>query len=337
MSTVTASLSKTLGLPKAGEVVAAAAEQVSIMRRSGRILKKTAEAFVADNVARLGAALAFYTTVAVAPLLVLTIALAGTVFGVGEARLTVIGEIERLAGSQASAAVAAVQSPTATTTGTLATLLGIGTLFFGSLGVFTNLQDALNAIWRVPPQPTVGWWHFLRRRLFSLASVLVTGFLLLVSLVASAALSWLGSQTALRLGLPVLGLQLVNNAISFAVVTSLFALVFRLLPDTRVLMRHVWIGAAVTALLFTVGKTALGFYLGRASLTSAYGAAGSLLVLLLWCYYAAQIVFLGAEFTRVTALSNGGRDFAPLTEPEQRSRPVLEPAKSLPKRSTKVR
>jgi len=218
--------------------------------------------------------------------------------------------------------VATVQSPTATTTGMLATLLGVATLIFGSIGVFTNLQGALNAIWRVPPQPDNGWWHYLRRRLFSLATVMVTGFLLVVSLVASAVLSWLGTQTAQRLGLSVLGLQVVNNVISFGVVTSLFALVFRLLPDTRVLMRHVWVGAAVTALLFTVGKSVLGLYLGRASLTSAYGAAGSLLVLLLWCYYAAQIVFLGAEFTRVTALSNGGRDFTPLAEPEERCRPL---------------
>ena len=113
----------------------------------------------------------------------------------------------------------------------------------------------------------------------------------------------------------------MNNLISFGIVTSLFALVFRLLPDTRVRMRHVWLGAAVTALLFTLGKSLLGLYLGRASLTSAYGAAGSLLVLLLWSYYVAQIVFLGAEFTRVTALSNGGRDFSPLAEAAERSRP----------------
>jgi len=313
---------RTRRLPKVEVAIAAAAEQVGIIRRSGRILTETVRAFAAGNVTRLGAALAFYTTVAVAPLLVLAIAIAGTVFGQGEARQQVIGEIERLAGSQASAAVAAVQSPTASTTGTLATLLGLGTLIFGTLGVFTQLQDALNAIWRVPPQPAKGWWHYLQRRLFSLATVMVTGFLLLVSLVVSAALSWLGTQTAQRLGLPLLGLQTVNNVISFGVVTSLFALVFRLLPDTRVQMRHVWIGAAVTALLFTVGKTVLGLYLGRASLTSAYGAAGSLLVLLLWCYYAAQIVFLGAEFTRVTALSNGGRDFTPFAKPEERSRPL---------------
>lgn len=190
----------------------------------------------------------------------------------------------------------------------------------GALGGFTNLQDALNSLWRVPPRPTLGWWHFLRGRLFSLATVTATGFLLLVSRIASAVLSWMGAETAHRFHLPVLGLHLVNNAISFGVVTSLFALVFRLLPDTPVRMRHGWIGAAATALLFTTGKTLLGFYLGRASLTSAYGAAGALLVLLLWSDYVAQIVLFGAEFTRVAALSNGGRDFTPLSEPAETSR-----------------
>ena len=311
-----------LHLPKGQDVLAAAAEQVGIIRRSGRILAKTIHAFASDNIVRLGAALAFYTTVAVAPLLVVAIAMAGTVFGAGEARQLVIGEIERLAGAQAGAAVAAVHSPDSTATGVCATLLGVGTILFGTLGVFNQLQDALNAIWRVPPRPMLGWSHFLKGRLFSLATVIVTGFLLLVSLVASAMLSWLGAQTAHRLELPVAGLELVNNAISFGVVTVLFALVFRLLPDTPVRMKHVWIGAAVTALLFTLGKTLLGYYLGRASLTTAYGAAGSLIVLLLWCYYAAQIVFFGAEFTRVTALSNGGRDFTPFAEPAERGRPL---------------
>jgi membrane protein len=324
MPTRTASQTKQHHPPLAlGEsAIAAAVEQVSILRRSGRILAKTIQAFFADNVSRLGAALAFYTTVAIAPLLVLAIALAGTVFTAGDARQQVIGEIGRLAGSQAGAAVAAVQSPATTTGGLLATLLGIATLIFGTLGVFTHLQNSFNAIWRVPQQPAISWWHFLQQRLFSLATVLATGFLLLVSLIASAMLSWLGAETGQRLGLPVLWLQIVNNGISFGVITSLFALVFRLLPETRVQMRHVWLGAAVTALLFTVGKSVLGLYLGRASLTSAYGAAGSLLVLLLWSYYAAQIVFLGAEFTRVTALSNGGRDFTPLGEPAEQSRPL---------------
>ena len=143
-------------LPQGKRVIAAAVEQVGILRRSGRISLKTVQAFVADDVSRLGAALAFYTTVAVAPLLVLAITMAGAVFGEGEARQQVIGEIERLAGSQASEAVAAVQSPAVTTTGVVATLLGVGTLVFGGLGAFTNLQDSLNAIWRVSQAPSRG-------------------------------------------------------------------------------------------------------------------------------------------------------------------------------------
>lgn len=321
MSTLPDRRTATRRSPKRESVAAAAVEQVSIIRRSGRILTRTALAFVADDVGRLGAGLAFYTTIAVAPLMVLAIAVAGTVFAAGDARQRVIGEIERLAGSQASAALATLQSPAATSTGMVATLLGVVTLIFGALGVFTHLQNSLNAIWRVRPQSEKGWWRFLQRRLFSLATVMATGFLLLVSLIASSVLSWLGARTAQHLGLQVFGLQIVNNLVSFGVVTALFALTFQLLPDTPVRMRHVWIGAAVTAMLFTGGKTVLGIYLGRASLTSAYGAAGSLLVLLLWSYYTAQIVFLGAEFTRVTALSDGGRDFTALAEPEERSRP----------------
>jgi membrane protein len=193
-------------------------------------------------------------------------------------------------------------------------VLGVGTLIFGTLGVFSELQAALNFIWRVPRRAAKSWVHDLLRRLLSLATVIVTGFLMVVSLVASAFLSRLGTQTARRIGMSMFGLHLVNDGISFCVITSLFALVFRLLPNTKVQTRHVWIGAGVTALLFTVGKAALGLYLGRASLTSAYGTAGSLIVLLLWCYYAAQIVFFGAEFTRITALSNGGRDFSSLEE-----------------------
>jgi membrane protein len=232
----------------------------------------------------------------------------------------VISEIEHLAGSQASTVVQTVQNPIATNAGTVATLMGVVTLIFGTFGVFQHLQDALNAIWRVRPKPTKGWWEFTKYRLFSLATVVVTGFLLLVSLIASSVLSWAGAQAVHRLGLPIFSLQIVENLLSLIVITFLFAMIFKLLPDTTVRWRHVWLGAFVTAELFTIGKTVLGLYLGRASVTSAYGAAGSLIALLLWCYYAAQIVFLGAEFTRVTSMSNGGRNFAPLEAAGERSR-----------------
>jgi membrane protein len=295
----------------------------SLARRTLRILGRTGKAFFDDNITRLGAALAFYTTVAVAPLMVLAIAVAGFFFEETDAREKVIGEIASLAGTHAGKAiesVEAVQSPASAQAGKTTTVVGILTLLFGAFGVFHHLQEALNSIWRVKPPASKGWWSFVRPRLFSFATVIGTGFLLLVSLVASAMLSWLSAQTFSRLGLPTFVLQTANNVLSFCMLTFLFAMIFKLLPDTPIRWRNVWLGAVVTALLFTIGKSVLGLYLGRASVTSGYGAARSLIVLLLWCYYAAQIVFLGAEFTRVTALSRGGRDFTPLAEPKQQER-----------------
>jgi membrane protein len=203
--------------------------------------------------------------------------------------------------------------------GILASVVGGVSLVFGAFGVFAHLQDALNSIWRVTP-PKLGFWAMLGHRLFSLAVVLATGFLLLVSLILSAGLVWLTNWGAQQAGLPALYLELANSVISFVVITLLFALLFKLLPAAQVPWRHVWLGAFVTAALFTLGKLALSFYLAHARVASAYGAAGSLVALLLWCYYAGQIVFLGAEFTRVTTLSNGGRDFSRLDQPAERIR-----------------
>jgi membrane protein len=288
-------------------------------RRLPLLLWRTLGEFINDNVSRLGAALAFYTTIAIAPMLVLTIALAGFFFDNEDvARTRVMGEIENLAGSQASAAVNSVESPAAKPGGLFATAVSAVTLVFGAFGVFYHLQDALNTIWHVPPPKGANWWRTALKRLFSFAMVLVTGFLLLVSLIVSALLSWLGEHTISRLSMPPLVIQAVNLALSLGVITLLLAVVFRLLPDTRVLWRHVWVGSAFTAVLFTLGKTALGIYLANASAASAYGAAGSVIVLLLWCYYAAQIVFFGAEFTRVSELSRGGRDFSKMEKPVQR-------------------
>ncbi|MEJ1974231.1 MAG: YihY/virulence factor BrkB family protein [Lacunisphaera sp.] len=283
------------------------------------ILKRTGQAFLDDNVTRLGAALAFYTTVAVAPLMVLSVAVAGFFLDEKVARETVVGEIRSVIGEPAAQAVATIQSPGNQPAGLSATVLGAGTLVFGAFGVFRHLQDALNSIWRAHP-PKLPFWGLVKYRLFSLAVVLVTGFLLLVSLILSATLNFVAAQTFGHIGLSAVYLELTNTFLSFLAVTALFALVFKLLPDTPVPWRHVWLGALVTAGLFTLGKSALAFYLAHARVTSAYGAAGSIIALLLWCYYAAQIVFLGAEFTRVTTLSNGGRDFKPLDKPLERVR-----------------
>lgn len=297
-----------------------AADSSDLLRRTGRILARTVRAFFADKVSRLGAALAFYITVAVAPLIVLTLAVAGMIFQDESARDTVLSEMTRLVGANAAAVVASAEPPTQSRNGVLATTIGIATLIFGALGVFAHLQEALNAIWRAAPRTDKGLWRIVRRRLFSMATVLMTGFLLLVSLVLSAMLSWFGAQWVGRLPLPPWILQGVNLALAFLLTTALFALIFKLLPDAKMKWRHVWLGAAVTALLFSVGKWALGLYLGRGTVTSAYGAASSAIALLIWCYYAAQIVFLGAEFTRITSRSDGGRNFAPLDAPAEQKR-----------------
>ncbi len=287
---------------------------ISFSLRLRRILQRTVLAFWEDNVTRLGAALAFYTTVAVAPLMVLSVAVAGLFFEETVARETVVQEIRQVIGEPAADVVQALKSPAANPEGIIATVVSGLTLLFGGFGVFRHLQDALNSIWRARP-PRLAFWALVKHRLSSLTLVLATGFLLLVSLIMSAGLSWIATRAMHRIELPVLYFELANTLLSFAVITVLFAFLFKLLPDTPVPWRHVWLGAVVTATLFTLGKAGLGFYLAQARITSAYGAAGSLIVLLLWCYYAAQIVFLGAEFTRVTTLSNGGRDFSPLDEP----------------------
>lgn len=310
-------------LPPAAAPAPRRRRPASFPRRWARILLRTGRAFFDDNVTRLGAALAFYTTVAVAPLLVLAVALAGLVFEATEAREKVIGQIASLAGVQAGKAIAAVEAvpnPADSAAGRTTTAVGIATLLIGAFGVFHHLQEALNSIWRVQAPRVKGWWPLVRRRLFSFATVIGTGFLLLVSLIASALLSWISAQTLGRFELPTFVLQVLNNGLSLGMLTVLFAIIFKLLPDTPLRWQHVWLGAACTALLFTLGKGALGLYLGREGVTSGYGAARSLIVLLLWCYYAAQIVFLGAEFTRVSYLSQGGRDFSALDDPAEQKR-----------------
>ncbi|MDB6166870.1 MAG: ribonuclease [Lacunisphaera sp.] len=301
-----------------GHVHAAGAE-LDFATRTVHILKRTAKAFVDDNVTRLGAALAFYTTLAVAPLMVLAVAVAGVFFQESVARQRVLSEIQYVVGDQAAAVLSNLGSPINHPEGRSATVLGIFTLLFGAFGVFHHLQEALNSIWRTKP-PELSFWELIRYRLSSLAVVLATGFLLLVSLIVSTVLTWGASQALDRVAMPAIYLELSNTLLSFVAITCLFALLFKLLPDTRIAWRHVWLGALITAGLFTGGKTVMGIYLAHTRLTSAYGAAGSLISLLLWSYYAAQIFFLGAEFTRVTALSNGGRDFSFLSNPAERTR-----------------
>lgn len=287
-----------------------ALQSVGVHRRAWVLLSETVAAYFNDKVPRLGAALAYYTTFAVTPLLVLTISLAGLLFEEETARQRVIGEIQRLAGADAGGAIRSLGDSAGPTTNRIATAVGLATLLFGGLGVFLHLQDALNSIWRAPEQPPEPWIATLKRRIFSFATVLGTGFLLLVSLIVSAALNWMAENAAQRMNWPPMLMEGLNVWVSFLVIAFLFAVIFKFLPDVPVRWRGALRGGVITALLFDLGKAGLAIYFAKTKVTTSYGVASSLILLLLWSYYAGQIVFLGAEFTRIYDLTRGGRDAA---------------------------
>jgi membrane protein len=253
-----------------------------------------------DRAPRLGAALAFYTVFALAPGLIFIIALAALFLGKEAAQGQIIGQVQDLAGDAGAEAVrAAIESARSAGGSLLATGLGAVTLLFGLWGVFGELQDALNTIWGVTARPGRGVIGVIKQRFWSAAMVVGIGFLLLVSLAASAWLAALGKFFSRLLPLPAAAMETANALLSFVIITVMFAVIYKLLPDVKIAWRNVWTGAAVTAVLFTIGKALIGLYLGRSTVASVYGAAGSLIVILLWIYYSAQLVFFGAEFTKV--------------------------------------
>jgi len=266
------------------------------------LLKDTFGEWSEDKAPRLGAALAYYSVFSIGPLIILTIGVASLIWGAEAAQGQVVNEIEGTVGEPVAGALEQMLAHGHESGwGTGATILGIITLLFGASGVFGQLQDALNTVWKVAPKPGRGLWGIVSDRFLSLTMVLGTGFLLLVSLVLTAALSALGSSVAQALPGAAIIWQIVNQVVAFAVVTLLFAMIFRFLPDARIAWRDVWIGAVITAALFSVGKFLLGWYLGREGVTSGFGAAGSLVVILLWVYYSSLILLFGAEFTYVYA------------------------------------
>ena len=286
------------------------------------MLKQTFTDWSNDKVPRLGAALAYYTIFAIVPLLVIIIAIIGLVFGQEAAQGYIIDQIAGLVGEQSAAAIKdMIERANQPSTGVVATVIAVVTLLFGASGLFGQLQDALNSIWGVEPKPDRGIWGMVQDRFLSFMAVLGTGFLLLVSLVLSAGLSAFGKWFGGWLPAPELVLQTLNLVISFGVITVLFAMMFKLLPDARIAWRDVWVGALITALLFTLGKFLIGLYLGKSNVASAYGAAGSLVILLVWVYYSAQILLFGAEFTQVYANTSGARivptDQAVATDPKK--------------------
>jgi membrane protein len=273
------------------------------------VLKQTFSEWMEDQAPTLGAALAYYTVFSLAPLLIISISIAGLVFGKEAAQGQIFDQLRGLLGDESGRAMEVmVQNASAEpATGLVATLLGFVTLLFGASGVFAQLQMSLNMIWGVQPKSGRGILGIIQDRILSFGFILVVGFLLLVSLLLTAAIAFVGH----RFGDMVPGMealvQILNSIFSLAVIALLFAMIFKFLPDAKIAWRDVWIGAFITAALFTLGKFALGLYLGRSGVASSYGAAGSLIVLLLWVFYSSQIVFFGAEFTQVYANRFGSR------------------------------
>ena len=267
------------------------------------LVKATFFEWLDDQAPMLGAALAYYTVFSLAPLLIITIAIAGLIFGAEAAQGQIFDQLRGLLGAASGKAMeeivqSASEEPK---TGMVATVIGFVTLLFGASGVFGQLQASLNIIWGVQPKPGRGVFGIVRDRFLSFGFILVVGFLLLVSLLLTAAIAFVGKQFGTMVPGMEAVIQLLNSILSLAVITLLFGMMFKILPDANIAWRDVWIGAFLTALLFTFGKFALGFYLGRSGVASSYGAAGSLIVLLIWVYYSSQIVFFGAEFTQVYA------------------------------------
>ena len=283
------------------------------VRQAGTLARVAANAWLDDYAPSMGAALAYYTVFSIAPLLLIVISIAGLVFGHDAARGEIVGQLQGLMGNEAAKSVEALlASVNQPSKGMVATLVGVVVLLIGATSVFGELQDALDRIWRAPARKKSGLWGLLRARVLSFGLILGVGFLLIASLVVSATLAALGKWWA-----PVFGdwarlAQGADFAVSFCVVTGTFAMIYKIMPRAHVKWHDVWIGAAVTALLFTIGKFAIGLYIGKSGVTSGFGAAGSLVVLLLWVYYSAQIFLLGAEFTWAYAHTFGSLKGQPM-------------------------
>lgn len=273
------------------------------------LAKAAATSWIDDYAPSMGAALAYYTMFSIAPLLLIVISIAGFVFGTDAARGEIIGQLRSLMGDEGARAIqsliASVSQPGKSMA---ASIFGVVLLLIGATTVFAELQDDLDRIWRAPDRDkSGGLWALLRTRLLSFGMILGLAFLLLVSLIASAGLAMLGKWWgSFFVGWEVVA-HVVNIIVSFALVTGVFALIYKIMPRVQIRWQDVWIGAAVTSLLFAIGKFAIGLYIGKSGVTSGFGAAGSLVAMLVWVYYSAQIFLLGAEFTWTYSNTYGSR------------------------------
>ncbi|CDX22347.1 Ribonuclease BN [Mesorhizobium sp. ORS 3324] len=279
------------------------------------LLKQSVSGYIGDNALSHGAAIAFYATTSLAPILLIVVAVAGIVVGKDAAQLALSAEISGVMGPQSADLLkATIATASRGWSGTLATIIGLVTLLITASGVFGEMQQSLNKIWKVEPSD-MSLSSLVRARMASLGLVAALGFMLLVSLAASTAISALSDAINRRLPFGELIVSSINTIISFLLIALLFAAIYKVLPDRSLKWRDVVVGALVTALLFTIGKSLIGWYIGSSSIATSYGAAGALMVVLLWVYYSAQIFLFGAEITRAYSVSSGSRaDLAPVVK-----------------------
>ena len=302
------------------------------IKQEWRLVRQTIDAWIDDYAPSMGAVLAYYTMFSIAPLLLIIIAVAGWVFGADAARGEILAQLEGLLGKEGATMIEGlIKAASAPEQNAWATVIGVVMLLIGATTVFGELQDALDRIWRAPVKvKNTGIFKLLHTRLLSFGMIFGIAFLLMVSLVVSAGLSALGKWWGPMFAGWEAVAQLVDFFASFALITVLFALIYKFMPRVSVAWRDVWFGAAFTSLLFTIGKLFIGLYIGKSGVTSVFGAAGSLAVLLLWVYYSAQIFLLGAEYTWVYAHELGSKkaNVQPATAGDQPSRSTKEPLPS---------
>lgn len=273
------------------------------------MLKESFDGFIDDRVVKLSAALAYYTVFAIGPMIIIIIYLAGVFYGQEAVQGTVFNELKGLVGTQAAAQIQdVIRNVAQNQEGRFAAVIGFITLFVGATGVFAEIQDSINLIWGLKPKPKKGWLKMLVNRLLSFSVIVSLGFILLVSLIVNGLIEALMDRLQARFpDLTVMVLYIINVLITFAVTTSLFSIIFKVLPDAIIKWKDVMVGAMVTAVLFMIGKFGITFYIGQSDFSSTYGAAGSLVILLVWVYYSAIILYFGAEFTKAYATDYGSQ------------------------------
>ncbi len=265
------------------------------------LLKETYNEWSEDNASQLGAALAFYTIFSLAPILIIIVAAVGFVLGKESVQIYILGELAKVIGQDnAGYVMSTIQSSYQEGSGIRATLIAIFIILIGSTTVCVMLKNALNFMWGVTERPS-GIFEIIKNRVMSSLIILLAGFFLFLSMIISSLISTVSNF----IDIPFIFYTLIDNIVSIILLTLLFSMLYKVLPDVEISWGDVWVGGAITAVLFTLGKFLLGLYLARSTVSSAYGAAGSLVVLLLWVYYSAQIIFLGAEFTQVYAKKYG--------------------------------